>query len=51
MCRIPPSAVKGDAHQTYLHEGERNIGLKILVTLNAEPRERPERAISTDTEE
>lgn len=35
-----PVAVKGDSHETYRRDGERNIGLRILATLNAEPLER-----------
>jgi hypothetical protein len=30
-------AAPGDAHETYFRDGERNIGLRILVALNLEP--------------
>jgi len=30
-------AAPGDAHETYFRDGERNIGLRILVALNHEP--------------
>jgi hypothetical protein len=37
-CRLfrPVSAV-GDPYETYRRDGERNIGLKVFMTLNAEP--------------
>jgi hypothetical protein len=33
-------AAPGDPHETYFRDGERNIGLRILVTLNVEPDRR-----------
>jgi hypothetical protein len=36
-------AAPGDPHETYFRDGERNVGLRVLVTLNVEP-ERHERA-------
>ena len=39
-----PAAVRGDANETYRREGERNVGLRILATLNAEPADEPELA-------
>lgn len=30
-------AAPGDPHETYFRDGERNVGLRILVTLNVEP--------------
>lgn len=39
-----PVATPGDPHETYRRDGERNIGLKIFMTLNAEPGDRPEEA-------
>lgn len=42
-----PVAAPGDPHETYRRDGERNIGLKIFMTLNAEPaHDRPEEALS-----
>ena len=37
-----PAAVAGDTHETYRREGERNVGLRIMATLNAEPAAEPE---------
>jgi rRNA maturation protein Nop10 len=37
-CRLfRPVSAPGDPHETYRRDGERNIGLKIFMTLNAEP--------------
>ncbi|GAB4390995.1 MAG: hypothetical protein Tsb0032_00300 [Kiloniellaceae bacterium] len=37
-CRLfRPVTAPGDPHETYRRDGERNIGLKIFMTLNAEP--------------
>ncbi len=33
-----------DPHETYRRDGERNIGLRILATMNAEPTDRPSAA-------
>lgn len=42
-CRIfRPVSVPGDPHETYRRDGERNIGLRIFMTLNAEPPAAPE---------
>lgn len=41
-----PVAVRGDSSETYRRDGERNIGLRMLAVLNAEPLERAERAHS-----
>ncbi len=30
-----------DTNETFFHEGERNIALKIMTTMNAEPKARP----------
>ena len=39
-CRLfRPVSAPGDSHETYRRDGERNIGLKIFMTLNAEPDE------------
>lgn len=39
-CRLfRPVSAPGDPHETYRRDGERNIGLKIFMTLNAEPGE------------
>lgn len=39
-CRLfRPVSAPGDPHETYRRDGERNIGLKIVMTLNAEPDE------------
>jgi len=39
-CRLfRPVSVPGDPHETYRRDGERNIGLKIFMILNAEPGE------------
>ncbi|MEQ8193819.1 MAG: hypothetical protein RIB59_04955 [Rhodospirillales bacterium] len=35
-------AVRGDSHQTYFRDGERNVGLRILAVTNAEPGAQPE---------
>ena len=39
-----PVAVRGDSSETYRRDGVRNIGLRILATLNAEPLDRAEQA-------
>ena len=45
-CRLfRPVSAPGDPHETYRRDGERNIGLKIFMTLNAEP----ERDTAADT--
>lgn len=36
--------IPGDPYATHYRDGERNIGLKILATLNAEPAELPAEA-------
>jgi hypothetical protein len=36
-------AAPGDPHETYFRDGERNIGLRILVTLTAPPARDDER--------
>lgn len=41
-----PVAVRGDSAETYRRDGERNIGLRILATLNAEPLDRAQQAES-----
>lgn len=33
-----------DPHETYRRDGERNIGLRILAAMNAEPTDRPAEA-------
>ncbi len=39
-CRLfRPVSAPGDPHETYRRDGERNIGLKIFMTLNAEADE------------
>lgn len=39
-CRLfRPVATPGDSHETYRRDGERNIGLRIFMTLHAEPGE------------
>ena len=30
-----------DPHETMFHDGERNVALRIMSTMHAEPRERP----------
>lgn len=43
-CRIfRPVSVPGDPHETYRRDGERNIGLRIFMALNAEPPADPEK--------
>lgn len=39
-----------DNNRTNFHEGERNLALRILATINKEPTERPERAHSDERE-
>ncbi len=47
-----PVAAKGDPYMTYFRDGERNIGLKIMISMNAEPStERPERALNEEPDE
>jgi len=46
-----PVAVRGDPYETYRRDGARDIGLKILMTMNAEPEERPTRAVSSAEQE
>ncbi|MCR4295389.1 MAG: hypothetical protein NUW21_07625, partial [Elusimicrobia bacterium] len=41
-----PVAVKGDPHETYRRDGERNVGLKILYIANTEPKPLPTKANS-----
>lgn len=37
-CRLfRPVSAPGDPHETYRRDGERNIGLKVFMTLNTEP--------------
>ncbi|MEO3429728.1 hypothetical protein AAFN88_12760 [Pelagibius sp. CAU 1746] len=39
-CRLfRPVSAPGDPHETYRRDGERNIGLRIFMALNAEPDE------------
>jgi hypothetical protein len=41
-CRLfRPVSVAGDPHETYRRDGERNIGLRIFMVLNAEPQSEP----------
>ena len=42
------SAVRGDSHETYRREGERNIALKILTTIHQEPKEQPTKQITKE---
>ena len=42
------SAVRGDPHETYRREGERNIALKVLTTIHEEPKEQPTRQVTTE---
>ena len=35
------TATRGDPHETYLREGERNLALKILTTIYLEPADQP----------
>jgi len=38
-CRLfRPVSAPGDPYETYRRDGERNIGLRIFMTLNAEPQ-------------
>ena len=46
-----PVAVKGDPYETYHRDGRRDIGLRILRALDAEPLERPESAQNEAGEE
>lgn len=39
-----PATVPGDPYATHFRDGERNIGLRVLAALNAEPPEPPIRA-------
>ena len=53
-CRLfRPVSAPGDPHETYRRDGERNIGLKIFMTLNAEPALAPptETAVNEAPEE
>lgn len=45
-----PAFVPGDAYATHYRDGERNIGLKILAVLNAEPAPRQAEAMQSSTE-
>ncbi|NIA72523.1 hypothetical protein HBA54_28440 [Pelagibius litoralis] len=51
-CRLfRPVSAPGDPHETYRRDGERNIGLKVFMTLNAEPaREAPPEAAISERE-
>lgn len=44
---LKPSVIGSpvDSHLMAMREGERNIGLRLLATINNEPRPRPERTI------
>ena len=46
------SAYRGrfDPYKTLFHEGERNLALRILTTINNEPTEKPDRANSAKPE-
>ncbi|GEM_PF-3672302 len=46
-----PAYVPGDAYATHYRDGERNIGLKILAVINAEPAEAAEAAETEDPTE
>lgn len=39
MCRLYKSSMNQDSHVTAFNEGKREIGLRILGTMNAEPSE------------
>ena len=45
------TAVKGDPHETYLREGERNMALKLITTIQIEPRTQPTEQQRTAPEE
>jgi hypothetical protein len=38
---LRPSSRNFDTNETFFHEGERNIALKIMTIMNAEPKQRP----------
>ena len=51
-CRIfRPVSVPGDPHETYRRDGERNIGLRIFMALNAAPPAAPEEQQSGEQQE
>lgn len=37
----PSSRGNFDTNETFFHDGERNLALKIMTTMNAEPKARP----------
>ena len=51
MCGVHQrTAVKGDATETYFREGQRSIGISILMTIRDEPKQRPTRQQSRESE-
>lgn len=46
-----PVAVKGDPHETYHRDGRRDIALRIIRAMNAEPLDRPVAAEAQQTKE
>ena len=47
-CQIYRAYRGSDTTELFMREGKRNIGLRLLATMNDEPEERPDRAISED---
>ena len=51
-CRLfAPTADLNNPNQSYFREGGRNIGLRILATLNAEPPREAEQQSQTSQED
>lgn len=46
-CRLFRAAATFDSNKAFFREGERNIGLRIMASMNAEPSDAPTRAQST----
>lgn len=46
-----PATVPGDPYATHFRDGERNLGLRVLAALNAEPPETPKTAESDQPRE
>lgn len=43
MFRSSAVQAKFETNETFFHDGEENIGLKLMATMHAEPKERPGR--------
>ena len=49
LCRLYQASMNKDTHVTAFNEGKRDIGLRILAIMNAEPAEPQQKAEKEDT--